>query len=82
MHFTTPRDTMGAMSIEMWWPKIRQESRDWLVANNGDLVRQDIVDEIVRAGGVVTGAYLPDEVVDWVEAVANGERPDPPIERG
>lgn len=69
------------MSIQVWWPKIRQVSRDWLAANNGDAVPDDIVDEIVRAGGVMTGSYLSDEAVDWVEAVANGERPDPPIER-
>lgn len=29
------------MSIEVWWPKIRKESRDWLVANEGDAVRDD-----------------------------------------
>lgn len=41
--------------------------------NNGDAVRPDIVDEIVRAGGAITGSYLSDDAVDWVEAVANGE---------
>ena len=69
------------MGIEVWWTKIRQESRDWLVANNGDAVRGDIVADIVRAGGAVTGSYLSDEAVDWVESVANGEDPDPPIVR-
>lgn len=69
------------MSIEVWWQKISHGSRDWLVANNGDAVRDDIVAEIRRAGGDVAGAYLPDEAVDWVEAIANGEQPDPPAER-
>ena len=70
------------MNIQVWWPKISKESRDWLVANNGDAIREDIVDQIRRVGGVVEDAYLSDEAVDWVEAVANGEEPDPPIERG
>lgn len=69
------------MSIEVWWPRIRRQSRAWLVDNNGDAVPEDIVNEIVRAGGEITGSYLSDEAVDWVEAVANGESPDPPIVR-
>ena len=63
------------MSIEVWWPKIRRESRQWLLENNGDAVRGDILDEIARAGGQVNRSYLSDEDVDWVEAVANGEGP-------
>lgn len=69
------------MSIDVWWPKIRRESRQWLMDNNGDAVRGDILEEILRAGGEVNGSYLSDEAVDWVEAVANGEDPDPPIVR-
>ncbi|MFZ1384428.1 MAG: hypothetical protein WAS02_05925 [Propionicimonas sp.] len=69
------------MNIEVWWPRIRRQSRAWLMDNNGDAVPEDIVNEIVRAGGEITGSYLSDEAVDWVEAVANGEDPDPPIVR-
>jgi hypothetical protein len=69
------------MSIEVWWPKIRQASRDWLVANNGDAVRGDVADDIIRVGGEIAGSYLSDDAVDWVEAVANGEEPNPPIVR-
>ena len=65
----------------MWWPKIRRESRQWLVDNNGDAVSADVLRDIMRAGGTIHGSYLPDEAVDWVEAVANGEEPDPPIVR-
>ena len=77
------------MSIEVWWPKLRQESRDWLVDNNGDAVPSDLVAEIVRAGGAITtdawwvgqsgptGFYLSDEAIDWVETIANGEDPGP-----
>lgn len=76
-------------SIEHWWPRLSQETRDWLVAHNGDEVPAAVVAEITRAGGLVAGdawgaghdtpqgAYLPDEVVDWIEAVANGEVPPP-----
>lgn len=65
------------MNIDVWWPKLQRDSRRWLIENNGDAVRPDIVDEIVRAGGTFTGPYLSDDAVDWVEAVANGERPGP-----
>lgn len=76
-------------SIEDWWPRISQETRDWLVANNGDEVPARVIAEITRAGGLVAtdawraghdtpqGSYLSDEVVDWIEAVANGEVPPP-----
>ncbi|MCC6495861.1 MAG: hypothetical protein IT193_06335, partial [Propionibacteriaceae bacterium] len=53
----------------------------WLVANNGDALPGDVHADIIRAGGVITGSYLSDEAVDWVEAIANGEDPDPPIVR-
>ncbi len=67
------------MGIEAWWPMLRRDSQKWLIANNGDELRHDIATEILRAGGEVRGSYLPDADVDWVEAVANGEVPDPPI---
>lgn len=70
------------MSIAVWWPKIRGESQQWLIENNGDALRGDISQEIARAGGEVNGSYLSDQAVDWVEAVANGEDPDSPIVRG
>ncbi len=69
------------MSIEVWWPRIRRESRNWLVEHNGDAVRGDIAEEIVKVGGEITGSYLSDDAVDWVESVANGEVPDPPMVR-
>ena len=77
-------------SIEQWWPRLPQEARDWLIANNGDVVPASVVDEITRAGGQVAtdawwvgengpaGFSLSDPAVDWVEAVANDETPDAP----
>lgn len=76
-------------SIEHWWPRLSQETRDLLIAGNGDEVPASVIAEITRAGGQVAsddreaghanpqGTYLPDEVVDWIEAVANGETPPP-----
>lgn len=77
------------MSIEEWWPKLRRQSRDYLINNNGDVVPPDLVVKIAQAGGVITsdawwvgqsgpsGFYLSDEAVDWIEEVANGETPAP-----
>ena len=77
------------MSIEAWGPRLRQQSRDYLIDNNGDLVPPALVDEIVQAGGIVRadawwvgqmgpeGLFLSDEAIDWIEEVANGETPEP-----
>ena len=75
------------MSIEVWWPGLRPGTRDWLIANNGDVVPPPIVDEIAEAGGPArtddwwvsqegsTGAHMPDVATDWIEEVANDEEP-------
>jgi hypothetical protein len=77
-----------SLSIDAWWPRLSQETRDRLVANNGDVVPASVVEEITRAGGEVatdawwvgergpTGFYLSDAASDWVEEVANGETPE------
>lgn len=74
------------MTIEAWWPRLRPETREWLIANNGDAVSPLIVDEIAAKGGpAVTDAWwaeldgssgrgMPDEAVDWIEEAANDER--------
>lgn len=76
-------------SLEEWWPRLSQATRDWLIANNGDAVPVSVTEEITRAGGLVatdawwvgeiepTGFWLSDEAVDWIEEVANGEMPEP-----
>ncbi|MDI3210876.1 hypothetical protein [Arthrobacter sp. AL12] len=75
------------MSIEQGWPKLKPSTRDWLIANNGDAVPAEVLREIEEAGGSAAsgawwvgergpaGFYFPDEAVDWIEAVANGETP-------
>lgn len=73
------------MIIEAWWPMLRLETRQWLVANNGDAIPPQIVDEIVVAGGPAAtdpwwadidgspGRSMPDDAVDWIEEAANDE---------
>lgn len=73
------------MIIEAWWLMLRLETRQWLVANNGDAIPPQIVDEIVAAGGPAAtdpwwadldgspGRSMPDDAVDWIEEAANEE---------
>lgn len=77
------------VTIDAWWPKLRPETREWLIANNGDVVPSSIVEEITEAGGPAQtddwwvidhasdGACMPDEAVDWIEEIANEETPLP-----
>ena len=81
------------MSLEIWWPLLHPETRDWLIANNGDALSKPVLDDIARVAGSVpsdgwwvgengpTGFYLSDAGIDWIEEVANGEVPDPPPHR-
>ena len=76
-----------SMTIEAWWPKLRPATRDWLIANNGDVVPAPILEEIAAAGGPSesegwwvaqeggSGSCMPDEGVDWIEEMANEETP-------
>lgn len=75
------------MGIEQWWPKLKPTTREWLIENNGDEVPAEVVAEIAEAGGPVSSdpwwvgqggpdRCLPDEATDWIEAVANGEKPE------
>ena len=75
------------MPVEAWWPKLSPATREWLIANNGDVVPFHIVDEIAQAGGPATfevwwvsqddstGLCMPDEAIDWIEEIANEESP-------
>lgn len=76
--------------MEVWWPKVKPETRDWLIANNGDALPAPVVEDIAGAGGAIdtdawwigqngsSGFYLSDAAIDWIEAVANGETPEAP----
>jgi len=73
------------MRIEQWWPTLQQQTRDWLIANNGDAVPPAVRAEIAEAGGPATsdawwvtgedttGPVMPDEAIDWIEETANEE---------
>lgn len=78
------------MSLETWWPQLQQNSRDWLVAHNGEVLSQFVLQDIERVLGPIPtkawwvgepasdGLTLSDAAADWIEDVANGEVPDPP----
>ncbi len=73
------------MRIEEWWPKLDPATREWLIANNGDVVPITVLGQIAEAGGDVTseassigdnspdGFLLSDAAVDWIEETANHE---------
>jgi hypothetical protein len=76
------------MPIAQWWPRLQQQTRDWLIANNGDVVPPAVMAEIAEAGGPTTsdswwvaqdeeatGRVMPDEAIDWIEETANEEPP-------
>lgn len=61
------------MSIEAWWPNLDAHTRAWLVDNNGAELSAEARSGIAAAGGTFVGVRLPDDAVDWIEALANGE---------
>ena len=74
------------MNLSAIWPTLTPETREWLSDHNGEALSQRVVDEIAAAnGGAVDPAWWADEaedgptfndaIVDWIEAVANGEEP-------
>lgn len=75
------------MDIAEWWPLLDPAAQDWLIENNGDAVRADVLVQITAVAGPAEdgaswvggdgpdGFTLSDEAVDWVEASANGEFP-------
>lgn len=62
-------------SIRAVWDSLDSTTRDWLISHNGESVGDSVLEAIPSAWVGVDGA-LVDEVVDWIEAVANGEDPD------
>lgn len=46
------------MDIAQLWPSLSAPTRDWLIANNGDALSTEVLDELVRANG----SAIPD---DW-----------------
>jgi hypothetical protein len=63
------------MNIDEWWPRLQPATREWLLANNGDAIPAEIVNELTQAGRSASSDQLADAEIDWIEAVANGEEP-------
>ncbi|MFB0833673.1 hypothetical protein ACX8Z9_07800 [Arthrobacter halodurans] len=72
------------MDNEQWWSRLKPATREWLIANNGDAVPERVATEVAVAGGPVgveatgeddtqPGLFYPDEILDWVEEIANTE---------
>lgn len=69
---------------------MQPSTREWLIENIGDAVPAEIVAEITAAGGSITpdawwvgqtspsGFFVSDDAAYWIEAIANGEDPEPP----
>jgi hypothetical protein len=76
------------MNIDDWWDELEPSTQEWLIDNNGDVVPPEVIQEILDAGGsltddagwvgerTITGFFLSDEAVDWIEAKANEEDPE------
>jgi len=66
------------------WPHLSPESREWLIAHSGAALPPSILADLLAANGGspdsswwsrddVGRLALPDDAVDWIESVANGE---------
>mgnify|MGYP003600687972 CR=1 FL=1 len=63
------------MQIERWWPQLSRSTQEWLIANNGDVLAEAVVQAVIAAGGRVEASALSDAETDWIEAMANDETP-------
>ena len=75
------------MDIPTLWRRLGADTRDWLIAHNGEQLTPDIIDALVSANGGVLdpewlaedgdedgdGPVLADGAIDWIDATANGE---------
>ena len=78
------------MDLEIFWPRLRGDTRAWLIADNGDALGRLVLEDSERVGGPVPvqawwvgddgpdGVHLSDAAGDWIEEAANGKVPDPP----
>lgn len=79
---------MVAVNIAQWWPQLSSQSRDWLVAHNGEPVDRRVGADIAAVhDGALDRLWfnivsddgltieLSDRAVDWIEAWANDEDP-------
>jgi hypothetical protein len=76
---------MGCMDFPQIWLHLTSSSRSWLMEHNGEALPDALVAEILRITGgerhtqwwkgpsAKGETQLTDEVVDWIETVANDE---------
>lgn len=62
-------------SRRIQWDGLDEDTRDWLISHNGEPVEAAVL-AVIPTAWVGGDGTLIDEVVDWIEAVANGEDPD------
>ena len=66
------------------WESVNSATRTWLMDHNGEVLSDEVVLDLIAATGVVgdpvwldgngtDGPTLRDDVIDRIEAVANGE---------
>lgn len=73
------------MGIDDWWAKLPQETREWLIAHNGEPLPDNVASTVRDAGTPFdhaawwddsgTTITFADRAIDWIEAVANDEDP-------
>jgi hypothetical protein len=71
--------------MEAIWSELTPETREWLIADNGESVPENIISAVTRLGGAVgvatywvndpssASVHFTDAVTDWIEQTANGE---------
>ena len=72
------------MDLPTLWPRLDMQTRDWLMAHNGEPLAPAVVGALTLANGGSTDTswfsdddhhVLTDEAVDWIEGIANAEDP-------
>lgn len=65
----------------MVWASLDEAARTWLIEHNGEALPPTMIGTLLGAAGDATwldrddsdGPMLTDDVVDWIEAIANNE---------
>jgi len=80
--------TLTAMSADIrdWWPRLTDQTREWLVQHTGEPMPADVVEQVVAAGGPAssdawwgsgadpeTGVYLSAEAQRAIEQLSKGK---------
>ncbi len=71
-----PLPPAAVTSLDAWWPRLQPKTRDWLVANNGDVVPAEVRDEIIAVSGPITADawWAGTDGPEWPPAVRRRRR--------